>query len=161
MLKSTRVKLGDLSVGFVDSLADAMRHCAEDPQPLLDSYGLDAARLAEPRARLSIPRYMRLGHSAIQQCSEPGLGLLMGQTSRLSQLGLAFSQAAKPMYVQDRLLQDADKLVALLQQGAQVLVCGSRDMAAGVRNVLEPLLQQLGLNIGQLRQQGRYREDVY
>ena len=89
MLKSTRVKLGDLSVGFVDSLADAMRHCAEDPQPLLDSYGLDAARLAEPRARLSIPRYMRLGHSAIQQCGEPGLGLLMGQTSRLSQLGLA------------------------------------------------------------------------
>ncbi|WP_411184952.1 FAD-binding oxidoreductase [Pseudomonas sp.] len=80
---------------------------------------------------------------------------------RLSQLGLAFSQAAKPMYVQDRLLQDADKLVALLQQGAQVLVCGSRDMAAGVRNVLEPLLQQLGLNIDQLRQQGRYREDVY
>lgn len=80
---------------------------------------------------------------------------------RLTQLGLAFSQAAKPMYVQDRLLQDAHKLVALLQQGAQVLVCGSRDMAAGVRNVLEPLLQQLGLNIDQLRQQGRYREDVY
>jgi AraC-like DNA-binding protein len=89
MLKSTRVKLGDLSVGFVDSLADAMRNLGQNPQPLLDSYGLDAARLAEPRARLSIPRYMRLGHSAIQQCDEPGLGLLMGQTSRLSQLGLA------------------------------------------------------------------------
>ncbi|WP_341303629.1 PepSY domain-containing protein [Pseudomonas sp. TMP25] len=80
---------------------------------------------------------------------------------RLTRLGLAFSQAAKPMYVQDRLQQDASELVALLQQGAQVLVCGSRDMAAGVRNVLEPLLQQLGLSIDQLRQQGRYREDVY
>lgn len=89
MIKNTRVKLGDLSVGFVGSLADAMRCCSQDPQPLLDSYGLDAARLAEPRARLSIPRYMRLGHAAIEQCSQPALGLLMGKTSRLSQLGLA------------------------------------------------------------------------
>lgn len=80
---------------------------------------------------------------------------------RLTQLGLAFSQAAQPLYVQDRLQQDASQLVTLLKQGAQVLVCGSRDMATGVRRVLEPLLQPLGLTIEQLRQQGRYREDVY
>lgn len=89
MLKSTRVKLGDLSVGFVESLADAMRRLGQDPQHLFASYGLDAARLAEPRARLSIPRYMRLGHAAIQQSGEAGIGLLMGRCSRLSQLGLA------------------------------------------------------------------------
>jgi AraC-like DNA-binding protein len=101
MIKNTRVKLGDLTVGFISSLADAMRQCAQDPQPLLDSYGLDAARLAEPRARLSIPRYMRLGHAAIQQCSQPGLGLLMGQTSRLSQLGLAGVTAAQAPTVRE------------------------------------------------------------
>ncbi|WP_397378522.1 AraC family transcriptional regulator [Pseudomonas sp.] len=100
-MKSTRVKLGDLSVGFVDSLADAMRSCGENPQPLLERYGLDAARLAEPRARLSIPRYMRLGHSAIQQCGEPGLGLLMGQFSRMSQLGLAGVTAAQAPTVRE------------------------------------------------------------
>ena len=100
-MKSTRVKLGDLSVGFVDSLADAMRSCGQNPQPLLERYGLDAARLAEPRARLSIPRYMRLGHSAIQQCGEPGLGLLMGQFSRMSQLGLAGVTAAQAPTVRE------------------------------------------------------------
>lgn len=80
---------------------------------------------------------------------------------RLTQLGLAFSQAATPMYVQDRLRRDASALAALLQDGAQVLVCGSRGMAAGVRGVLEPLLQQLGSSVEKLRLQGRYREDVY
>ncbi len=80
---------------------------------------------------------------------------------RLTKLGLAFSQASKPMYVQDRLQQDAGELLRLLKQGGQVLVCGSRDMAAAVRAVLEPLLQQFGTSIGQLRLQGRYREDVY
>ena len=100
-MKSTRVKLGDLSVGFVDNLADAMRSCGENPLPLLERYGLDAARLAEPRARLSIPRYMRLGHSAIQQCGEPGLGLLMGRCSRMSQLGLAGVTAAQAPTVRE------------------------------------------------------------
>jgi len=100
-MKSTRVKLGDLSVGFVDSLADALRSCGENPLPLLERYGLDAARLAEPRARLSIPRYMRLGHSAIQQCGEPGLGLVMGQFSRMSQLGLAGVTAAQAPTVRE------------------------------------------------------------
>ena len=65
------------------------------------------------------------------------------------------------MYVQDRLQQDAGELVLLLKQGAQVLVCGSREMAEGVRLALKPMLQQLGLSIEQLRLQGRYREDVY
>jgi hypothetical protein len=55
-MNRSRVRLGDLAVGFVESLADAMRSLGQDPQPLLLSYGLDPARLAEPRARLSIPR---------------------------------------------------------------------------------------------------------
>jgi AraC-like DNA-binding protein len=101
IMKHTRVKLGDLSVGFVDSMVEAMRGCGQDPQPLLGSYGLDAARLAEPRARLSIPRYMRLGHSAIQQCGEPGLGLLMGRNSRLSMVGLAGVTAAQAPTVRE------------------------------------------------------------
>ncbi|MNN73719.1 hypothetical protein D3C81_1898590 [compost metagenome] len=50
---------------------------------------------------------------------------------------------------------------ALLQQGAQVLVCGSREMAAGVRAVLETLLAEMGSNLDQLKAQGRFREDVY
>ncbi|MGA4634200.1 AraC family transcriptional regulator [Pseudomonas solani] len=87
-MKPTRVRLGDLSVGFVQNLADAVREAGQDPSPLLAQYGLDAARLAEPRGRLSIPRYMRLGHAAMQLIGDPALGLLMGRISRLSQVGL-------------------------------------------------------------------------
>jgi AraC-like DNA-binding protein len=87
-VNSPRVRLGDLSVGFVHSLADAVAQSGHDPAPLLSQYGLDAARLGEARARLSIPRYMRLGHAAIQLCEAPALGLLMGRLSRLGQIGL-------------------------------------------------------------------------
>lgn len=80
---------------------------------------------------------------------------------RLTRLGLAFSQGPAAMYVQDRLRQDATELQRLLAQGAQILVCGSREMAAGVRAVVETLLAGQGGSVEQLKQQGRYREDVY
>lgn len=83
-----RVRLGDLSVGFVHSLSSALQERRIDPQPLLDAYGLDLARLSEPRARLSIPRYMRLGHAAIQLAGDPGLGLEMGRLRKAGHLGL-------------------------------------------------------------------------
>ena len=95
------VRLGDLSVGFVHTLADAIQSHGLDPQPLLLQYGLDPARLAEAGARLSIPRYMRLGHAAIQLTGEPGLGLRMGQLSRLSQAGLAGVTAAQAPTVRE------------------------------------------------------------
>ncbi|PVZ39415.1 AraC family transcriptional regulator [Pseudomonas sp. CC120222-01a] len=90
-----RVRLGDLSVGFVQPLAEALREQGHDPAPLLQQYGLDAARLAEAGARLSIPRYMHLGHAAIALCGEPALGLRMGRLSRLAQAGLAGVTAAQ------------------------------------------------------------------
>lgn len=100
-MKPVRVRLGDLSVGFVHGLADAVRQTGHDPLPLLEQYGLDAARLAEPRARLSIPRYMRLGHGAIQLTGQPGLGLSMGVHTRLSQVGLAGVTAAQAPTVRE------------------------------------------------------------
>ena len=95
------VRLGDLSVGFVHTLADAISSHGLDPQPLLLQYGLDPLRLAEAGARLSIPRYMRLGHAAIQLTGDPGLGLRMGQSSRLSQAGLAGVTAAQAPNVRE------------------------------------------------------------
>ncbi|WDY56500.1 AraC family transcriptional regulator [Pseudomonas sp. PSKL.D1] len=90
-----RVRLGDLSVGFVQPLADALHSLGHDPEPLLRRYGLDAQRLAEAGARLSIPRYMHLGHAAIELSGEMGLGLYMGRLSRLAQAGLAGVTAAQ------------------------------------------------------------------
>lgn len=95
------MRLGDLSVGFVHSLIDAVRSHGQDPSPLLEQYALDAARLAQAGARLSIPRYMRLGHGAIQLTGDPALGLRMGRLSRLSQAGLAGVTAAQAPNVRE------------------------------------------------------------
>lgn len=90
-----RVRLGDLSVGFIQSLAEALQQLGHDPAALLERYGLTPARLAEAGARLSIPRYMHLGHAAIALAHEPALGLHMGRLSRLGQAGLAGVAAAQ------------------------------------------------------------------
>ncbi|MGH8484001.1 MAG: AraC family transcriptional regulator [Pseudomonas sp.] len=90
-----RMRLGDLSVGFIQSLSETLQQRGIEPTALLERYGLDAPRLAEAGARLSIPRYMHLGHAAIELCNEPALGLHMGRISRLSQAGLAGVTAAQ------------------------------------------------------------------
>ena len=100
-MNAQRVRLGDLSVGFLHSLGEALQLYGQDPQPLLKAYGLDAERLAEPHARLSIPRYMRLGHAAIQLAGDPALGLEMGRLRKPSHLGLAGLTAAQAPTVRD------------------------------------------------------------
>ncbi|MDD1976674.1 MULTISPECIES: AraC family transcriptional regulator [Pseudomonas] len=90
-----RMRLGDLSVGFIQSLSEALQQRGIEPTTLLQRYGLDAARLGEAGARLSIPRYMHLGHAAIELTGDPALGLQMGAISRLSQAGLAGVTAAQ------------------------------------------------------------------
>lgn len=47
-MSAPRVRLGDLSVGFVQALADALLAAGVEPAPLLEQYGLDQRRLAEP-----------------------------------------------------------------------------------------------------------------
>jgi AraC-like DNA-binding protein len=100
-MKTSRVRLGDLSIGFVQRLTDSVHASGQDPQALLEQFDLDPARLAEPRARLSIPRYMRLGHAAMQLTDSPHLGLLMGQLSRFNQAGLAGITAAQAPTVRE------------------------------------------------------------
>lgn len=90
-----RVRLGELSVGFVQPLSEALRELGHDPEPLLRRYGLDATRLSEAGARLSIPRYMHMGHAAIEMSGEAALGLRMGRLSRLAHTGLAGVTAAQ------------------------------------------------------------------
>ena len=100
-MKPQPVRLGNLSVGFVHSMARAMLTLGHDPAALLLQYGLDPARMAEPHARLSIPRFMRLGHAAIQLTGEPGLGLWIGRLNRFNQLGLAGVTAAQAPTVRE------------------------------------------------------------
>lgn len=80
---------------------------------------------------------------------------------RLTRLHTAFSRAADCSHVQQRIIEDATQLRRLIDKGAQVLVCGSREMAKGVMQALDQVLAPLDLDVPTLKAHGRYREDVY
>jgi sulfite reductase (NADPH) flavoprotein alpha-component len=80
---------------------------------------------------------------------------------RLTRLSTAFSRISGGGYVQDRLRRDADRLRALVASGAQIMVCGGRDMAAGVMQAMAEVLAPIGLTPAALKADGRYAEDVY
>lgn len=82
-------------------------------------------------------------------------------TSRLKQLRLAFSRSAKPQYVQNLLTDDAKDISKRILDGAQIMVCGSKVMADGVRASLDKILKQEQLSVSELEQAGRYVQDVY
>lgn len=80
---------------------------------------------------------------------------------RLTRLATAFSRIPGGTYVQDRLAGEAPEILALIRAGAQILVCGGRDMAGGVTRALEGMLAPAGLSLATLKAEGRYVEDVY
>jgi sulfite reductase (NADPH) flavoprotein alpha-component len=92
---------------------------------------------------------------------EPTLARLQRE-HRLTALVTAFSRViAGRAYVQDRILSDAATLRGLIGRGAQIVVCGGREMAAGVKAAIEEIVAPLGTSVGALKAGGRYLEDVY
>ena len=83
------------------------------------------------------------------------------QDGRLSDVTVAFSRTARPAYVQDILRKDARRVSKLIASGGQILVCGGRDMAAGVASALSDILVPQGIKLATLKAEGRYAEDVY
>ncbi|GGF01134.1 PepSY domain-containing protein [Stappia taiwanensis] len=80
---------------------------------------------------------------------------------RLTSVNTAFSRTADRSYVQDILRKDAARITDLIEGGAQVLVCGGREMASGVTAAMADILQPKGLTPATLKAEGRYVEDVY
>jgi sulfite reductase (NADPH) flavoprotein alpha-component len=80
---------------------------------------------------------------------------------RLTQLHTAFSRVENGVHVQTRLTEDADNMRKLIENGGQVLVCGSSAMARSVRMALDEVLAPLHLSVQALSTSGRYREDVF
>lgn len=83
------------------------------------------------------------------------------KNGRLASVTTAFSRGEKPVYVQDALRRDAANVSRLVLAGAQILVCGGREMAAGVSAALADILAPEGLTLATLKAEGRYGEDVY
>jgi sulfite reductase (NADPH) flavoprotein alpha-component len=91
-----------------------------------------------------------------------GVDLSTWQTEgRLSQLITAISRGARPRYVQDALRAEGAQVAQLIRDGARVMVCGGREMAAGVTDALAEILAPIGLTPVALKAEGRYVEDVY
>ncbi len=81
---------------------------------------------------------------------------------RLTSLVTAFSRDPRSgAYVQDRIAADEHRFRELVRHGAQILVCGSRDMGQAVAHTLDRIVRPLGLDLATLRAGGRYVEDIY
>ena len=80
---------------------------------------------------------------------------------RLTALNAVFSRVAAGGYVQDGLANDGQHLAVLLQRGAQIMVCGGREMAGGVSQAVDAILAPMGLSTIALKANGLYLEDVY
>ncbi|MGV4791825.1 PepSY domain-containing protein [Rhizobium sp. F40D2] len=83
------------------------------------------------------------------------------EDGRLAGVSTAFSRTANPAYVQDILHKDAARIGRLITAGGHILVCGGRDMAAGVAAALADILIPQGVSLATLKAEGRYAEDVY
>jgi sulfite reductase (NADPH) flavoprotein alpha-component len=79
----------------------------------------------------------------------------------LTRLRTIFSRIGSGGYVQDLIAADAADLRAMIDAGGQILICGGKEMAQGVRQALGAALGPLGLDVSALRQSGRLLEDVY
>ena len=112
------------------------------------------------RVRRPIHLYWGGRHPAADFLYEPDLKRYLADR-RLARLAAAFSRVPGGGYVQDRITRDGADLRGLIQQGAQVMVCGGRGMAAGVSRAIETIVRPLGLDIATLKMEGRYVEDVY
>jgi sulfite reductase (NADPH) flavoprotein alpha-component len=80
---------------------------------------------------------------------------------RLLRLLTAMSRGARPHYVQDALRAEGALVARLICNGARIMVCGGREMAAGVADALADILTPTGLTPATLKAEGRYVEDVY
>jgi sulfite reductase (NADPH) flavoprotein alpha-component len=80
---------------------------------------------------------------------------------RLASVTTTFSRTAARPYVQDALRRDRQRVAQLIAEGAQVMVCGGREMAAGIAAALADVLAPQGLTPAILKAKGRYAEDVY
>jgi sulfite reductase (NADPH) flavoprotein alpha-component len=81
--------------------------------------------------------------------------------NRLKRCRTAFSRIEGGFYVQDRLAAEASVVRELVERGGQVMVCGGRAMANDVAYVVNAAIQPLGMDLKQLKSEGRYLEDVY
>lgn len=84
-----QIPLGDLSINFAAAILKTVQELGYSSEGLIKQYGLQSAFLNTSGARISIPKFMRIGHDAIALTKTRHLGLLMGKHFSLGDLGLS------------------------------------------------------------------------
>jgi len=83
------MSLGNISVAYIDILTKTMTTMGHDCSAILSQFSLNEIKLSSPDARISIPRFMRMGYQCIGLAQAPWLGLSMGKEMSLTHLGIA------------------------------------------------------------------------
>jgi len=83
------MKLGDISVNFAKQVFSTLNDLGCEPEELQQQFALNDSKLNQPDGRISIPRFMRLGHGAIQLSQRPDFGIEMGKRVTIPLQGLA------------------------------------------------------------------------
>lgn len=113
------MRLGDISVAYVELMVRAVTEAGKSADDILAQYQLDDVRLSSPEARISIPRFMRMGHSFIEDHRMPWLGLEMGRLTAAPAMGLAglLAQSARDVRSACRALADYELLSSFNARG--------------------------------------------
>lgn len=91
------ISLGDISVTFVEAILKTLESLGHSRTTVCSKYHLSQSFLQTPDARVSIPKFMRIGYDAIRICGVDHFGLLVGQQTSICDIGPAgFSAMAAP-----------------------------------------------------------------
>ncbi len=86
------------------------------------------------------------------------------QNGHLTRFDPVFSKGNQPEYVQDVLQNRAKEIAKWIDQNAQIYVCGSIPMGAGVRQQLSELVKKHATkrtNFDELIENNQYCEEIY
>ena len=91
------ITLGDISVRYVNLLLDTAESLGQSSHAIQQQFNLSENLLGQPHGRISIPKFMRIGHEVIKAANYPQLGLEMAKRSSLSLMGITgFCAACAP-----------------------------------------------------------------
>lgn len=83
------ITLGDISVRYLNLLLEAAEQTGIVSEPVRHQYLLDSVRFSHPEARISIPKFMRVGHDLMASANQWELGLTTANLAQPSLMGWA------------------------------------------------------------------------
>ena len=89
METSHKLSLGDISVNFPRIILEVLESLGYKSGKLAQHFSLNREFLDTPNARISIPKYLRLGHDAIAASQRRDLGLLIGKKTATTDIGIS------------------------------------------------------------------------